>query len=108
MTQDDEPKTGQDETEERDEAGIFLPPLDLTSLILPFYTQALIKMGLIEDPGGAPTEVNLDLAKRLIDLLDLFRTKTSGNLAADEEKFLESMLHQLKMHYMDKAKLLNF
>jgi hypothetical protein len=107
MTQDDESKTGPDETQGRDEVGVFLPPLDLTSLILPFYTQALIKMGLIEDPGGSPTEENLDLAKRMIDLLELFKTKTAGNLGADEQKFLESILHQLKMHYMDKAKLIS-
>jgi len=107
MTQDDESKSGPDETEDQDEARIFLPPLDLTSLILPFYTQALIKMGLIEDPGGSPIEENLDLAKRMIDLIELFKTKTAGNLEADEQKFLDSIIHQLKMHYMDKAKIIS-
>jgi hypothetical protein len=107
MTQDDESKTGQDEAEGRDEDGIFLPPLDLTSLILPFYTQALLKMGLIDDPQGGLGEENLDLAKRMIDLLELFKTKTAGNLGADEQKFLDSILHQLKMHYVDKAKIIS-
>jgi hypothetical protein len=93
------------ETED-DEDKDFLPPLHISSLILPFYTQALLKMGLLEDPEGGPGEENLELAKRMIDLLDLFKQKTDGRLDADEEKFLESMLQQLKMHYMQKAKVI--
>jgi hypothetical protein len=105
MTQDDETKDKPAGTE--DEGGTFLPPLDITSLLLPFYTQALLKMGLIEDPQGELGEENLDLAKRMIDLLELFQEKTKGNLEADEQKFLESILHQLKLHYMEKTKIIS-
>jgi hypothetical protein len=110
MTEDDKPKepAGATDAREGEEGRTFLPPLDVSSLILPFYTQALLKMGLIDDPqGGGPAEENLDLAKRMIDLLELFKTRTSGNLEAEEDKFLDSILHQLKMHYMKKAKVIN-
>jgi len=107
MTQDDETKGTGEQTGETDKAKAFLPPLDISSLVLPFYTQALLKMGLIEDPEGEAGEASLDLAKRMIDLLELFKDKTQGRLEPEEQKFLESILHQLKMHYMDKAKIIS-
>lgn len=107
MTQDDESKDKPAETEDEEEGRTFLPPLDITSLLLPFYTQALLKMGLIDDPQGEMGEENLDLAKRMIDLLELFHEKTKGNLEADEQKFLDSILHQLKLHYVEKTKIIS-
>jgi hypothetical protein len=81
----------------------FLPPLEFQSLVFPFYTQALVKLGLIEDPVGGGTGVNLPFAQRLIDLLDLLKDRTQGRLGEEEEKFLDSCLIQLKMHYLQKT-----
>jgi len=89
-----------------DEPREFLPSLDFSSIVFPFYTQALVKLGLVEDPvkGGEGTQ--LEFAKRLIDLLDLLRERTRGQLKEEEDSFLEACLVQLKMHYMEKAKIL--
>jgi len=83
----------------------FLPPLDLSSIIFPLYTQALVKLGLIEDPLKNAAAENLEFAKRLIDILDLFRDRTKGNLEEEEEKFLDSCIAQLKMNYVRKTKI---
>jgi len=83
----------------------FLPPLDFSSIVFPFYTQALMKLGILEDPSH-PQEENLELARRLIDILDLLKDRTKGNLHPDEEKFLEGCLQQLKVHYLEKAKVI--
>lgn len=83
-----------------------LPPLDFSSLFLPFYTQALFKLGIAEDPVSQKIDENIDLAKRLIDLLNLLKEKTQGNLNAEEETLLNNGLHQLKMMYMEKAKII--
>jgi hypothetical protein len=89
-----------------DDAELLLPALDFSSLILPFYTQAVIKLGLAEDPLSDKQGENLELAKRLIDLLDLLKQRTEGNLKPEEEKFLTGCIHQLKMAYMDKAEII--
>ena len=81
----------------------FLPPLDFSSIILPIYTPALIKLGLFEDPTTGKIEENLELARRLIDLLDLLKAKTKGNLQPEEQSFLEACLSQLKMAYVKKT-----
>jgi hypothetical protein len=85
----------------------FLPPLDFSSVILPFYSQALLKLGLLGDPAKTGQELNLNLARRLIDVIDLIKDRTKGNLKPDEEKFLESCLQQLRMHYLEKAKIIS-
>jgi hypothetical protein len=92
--------------DEDDDRREFLPPLDFSSLVFPFYTQALVKLGLMEDPLRKDSPANLDFAKRLIDILDLLKERTKGNLKPEEEKFLETCLLQLKMDYMQKANLI--
>lgn len=94
-------KTGQAEKEQE-----ILPPLDFSSLFLPFFTQALIKLGAAEDPVSQKTDENIAMAKRLIDLLDLLKEKTQGNLKPEEDSLLSNGLHQLKILYMEKAKVI--
>lgn len=83
----------------------FLPPLDFSSLVILLYVPALIQLGLMEDPATGGTRENLALAKRNIDLLDLLRDRTKGNLEADEEKFLDGIIDQLKLAYLRKTDL---
>lgn len=82
-----------------------IPPLDFSSLLLPFYTQALVKLEEIKDPQK--DKQALDLVKRLIDLLDLLRERTKGNLKPEEEKFLNNSIHHLKMAYMQKRNIIH-
>ncbi len=85
----------------------FLPPLDLSSIVLPIFTQALLKLGLFGDPEKADSELNPELARRLIDILDLLKDRTKGNLSPEEESFLDSCLQQLKAAFLEKAKIIN-
>ncbi len=82
----------------------FLPPLDFSSIVLPIFTQALLKLGLLGEPDQREAGLNLTLARRLIDILDLLKDRTKGNLASEEEAFLDSCLHQLKAAYLEKAR----
>ena len=81
----------------------FLPPLDFSSIVILFYFPAPIQLGLMEDPATGENRENLGLAKRNIDLLDLLRDRTKGNLEAEEQKFLDGVLDQLKLAYLKKA-----
>jgi hypothetical protein len=82
----------------------FLPPLDFGSIVLPFYSQTLLKLGLMGEPEKLEPEVNLNLARRLIDILDLLKNRTKGNLQPGEQRFLDSCLQQLRMRYLEKSK----
>ena len=92
--------------EQKREPKKILPPLDFSSLILPFFTQALIELGETEKHEAKNIEENLRLTQRLIDLLSMLREKTRGNLKSEEEIFLDQCLHQLRIAYMEKAKFI--
>ena len=104
--QEEEKEIGEEKTETLENQKEMLPPLDFSSLFLPFYTQVLFKLGTAEDPASKKIDENIDFAKRLIDLLDLLKEKTQGNLKSEEEALLNNGLHQLKMLYMEKTKII--
>ena len=83
-----------------------IPPLDFSSLVLPFYTQAVINLGLAKDPLTNKEEENLELAMRSIDLLALLKKTTKANLKPEEEKFLDACLHHLRTAYMEKLDII--
>jgi hypothetical protein len=91
--------------EEREEKKEFLRPLEFGSLVLPFFMQALIQLGEVEDPVTRTMSENLELGKRLIDILDLLRDRTKGNLEEEEDKFLEACLARLKLAYVERMKI---
>lgn len=83
----------------------FVPPLDFSSIVILLYFPALVQLGLVEDPTTGQRQENLVLAKRNIDLLDLLKDRTKGNLEAEEPKFLDGVIDQLKLAYLKKAEL---
>jgi hypothetical protein len=83
----------------------FVPPLEFSSVVVLLYLPALIQLGLVEDPATGERGENLVLAKRNIDLLDLLKDRTKGNLEGEEQKFLDGVLDQLKLAYLQKANL---
>ena len=72
--------------------------LDLTTFILSVSTAAYMGLGLGPRSGqeGDAHEVNLDLARQNIDLLELLWEKTQGNRSPDEEKLLEQLLFETR------------
>src|SRR3989442_7408007 len=72
-------------------------------LIVRTYEMAsLQQMGKLKNPLTDALERNLEQAQFSIDLLDMLKEKTKGNLNEDETKFLENTLAQLKLNYVDE------
>ncbi len=106
MPEKEKNKKKQSKKKKPEEVQGIIPPLDFSSLVLPFFTQAVIKLGLAKDPLTNKEEKNLELAMRLIDLLGLLKKTTKGNLKPEEEKFLDACLHQLRTAYMEKLDII--
>jgi len=77
-----------------------LPPASLFTLLQMLSTQSIVALGMIPGPNGQAT-VQLPVAKHFIDLLTVLEQKCQGNLTADEQRFLEGTLHELRMAYVD-------
>ena len=58
--------------------------------------QAMISLGLLENPLTKSRRVDLDSARMLIADLKMLRDKTRGNLEEDEEAQLEKSLRDLE------------
>lgn len=66
--------------------------------------QASICLGQIENPATNQKEENLPQAKLIIDTLDMLKQKTKGNLTKEESEALDSLLYELRMQYVSKAR----
>ena len=58
-------------------------------------------MGTLPEPGGAPSEVNLPLAKHTIDTLAMLQEKTRGNLTAAETELLDGLIFDLRLKFIE-------
>ena len=73
-------------------------------IVSTYATQAAVSLGQIQNPITKKTEIDLPQAKFAIDLLQILDEKTKGNRTAEEDKFLEDCLYQLRMVYISKSK----
>ena len=71
-------------------------------LLSSFEMAALQQMGKIKSPLTDKLEKDLQQAQISIDIIDMVKEKTKGNLSEDESKFLERMIAQLKLNYVDE------
>ncbi len=84
--------------------GVDLREVDFTAFVLSMGTTAMYHLG-----QGAPETtdrmtVNLPLARHVIDLLAMLQQKTRGNLTDDEKAFLERLLLDLRLKYVEVCK----
>lgn len=85
-------------------SGHQMPPLDFATFILSLATSAQVHLGAIPNPQTGKQEQNFGLAKETIDLLEILKEKTKGNLTKDEERLFEHLLYDLRMMYVERSK----
>ncbi len=75
----------------------------LFRLIATFEAAAMQQLGKIANPITGDVEVSLEGARDAVEMLDMVKRKTAGNLNGDESRFLDHVLYQLRMNYVDVA-----
>ncbi|MCS6960967.1 MAG: DUF1844 domain-containing protein [Deltaproteobacteria bacterium] len=73
--------------------------ISFASIVLSLTSQTLIHLGEVAGVPGAP--IDLEAARNTIDVLDLLREKTKGNLTAEESELLENAVRSLKFKYVE-------
>jgi hypothetical protein len=81
-----------------------LPPVDFGTLVLSLGSSAIMHLGELEGEEAGKVEKDLGMAKHTIDLLSMLQAKTKGNLTAQEDKLLESLLYDLRIRYVAASK----
>jgi hypothetical protein len=64
------------------------------------YMSALLQLGLVAEQGGHP-QIDLIGARQTIDTIGILSEKTKGNLTSHEEAFLQNVLYELRMAYLE-------
>jgi hypothetical protein len=76
------------------------PPMTFQTLILSLSTTAMLQMGLLAAQDQNQPEKDMEGAKQTIDILQILKEKTAGNLGEEESQLLEASLFDLKMWYL--------
>lgn len=71
-----------------------------STLVLSIASSAAMAMGLAPHPVSGKTEKDLNLARFNIDLLTMLSEKTKNNRTPDEDRFIATILQDLKMKFI--------
>lgn len=78
-----------------------MPEASFVEILQMIIMQASIGLGGYQDPqSGQVIPPNLMVAKHYIDLLELLKGKTEGNLSDEEQQIVDATLHELRMAFV--------
>lgn len=80
-----------------------LPVADFKFFLTTLGMQAWMALGIIQNPVTEKIEENIDQAKFFIDTLEILEKKTKGNLDKEESEFMEHLLYNLRLAFVDKT-----
>jgi hypothetical protein len=69
-------------------------------LVLTFQAAAWQNMGKVKNPMTDKIERSLAQARFSIDMLDMLRSRTQGNLSDEEKKLLDHTISELQLNYV--------
>jgi hypothetical protein len=78
--------------------------IDFYTFVLSLGSSAFVHLGDAPHPEtGKPVEPDLLVAKQTIDILAMLGEKTKGNLTPEEERFLETLLTDLRIRFVQRS-----
>jgi len=80
-----------------------MPPASFELLLSTLATEALIALGQVPHPVTGKVETRRNQAKFLIDTVEVLKEKTAGNLSSEEQQVIESLLHQMRLIFVQTA-----
>lgn len=75
------------------------------SMIFMYHAACMEHLGKVKSTITGKIERNLPAAQGTIDMLDMLKEKTKGNLTQEEDRMLTALIRELKLNFVDeKAK----
>jgi hypothetical protein len=88
------------ESTESASAGAVLPDPSFDELVNMLTVEAVMHLGLIENPMRGGVAVDLEAARHMIDMLGMLQQKTRGNLSPDESLLIDNVVADLRMQFI--------
>jgi hypothetical protein len=79
-------------------------PVAFTSFIMSLATQVLVQLGEMPPPQGMEIPIDLESARQTIDIMTMLQRRTKGNLTPEETRFMEEVLHSLRISFINAKK----
>ncbi|MFN4896878.1 MAG: DUF1844 domain-containing protein [Pseudomonadota bacterium] len=79
-------------------------PVAFTSFIMSLATQVLVQLGEMPPPQGMEIPLDLESARQTIDIMAMLQRRTKGNLSPEESRFMEEVLHSLRISFINAKK----
>jgi hypothetical protein len=78
--------------------------IDFPTFVLSIASAAMMGLGLAPRPDSGKAELDLEMARQNIDLLEMIQKKTLNNLTPDEEKLMERVLFEVRTKFLEVSK----
>lgn len=91
---------GQAQSEQAADYGSSENQVTFATFVMSLAMQTLMQLGEIAPPDGAPISRDKQAARQSIDILNMLKEKTKGNLSAEEANMLEEILHNLRISFI--------
>jgi len=80
------------------------PSIHFMSLVFSLSQAAMQQMGKITNPLTGKIEKNLQQAELTIDMLNMLRDKTEGNLVKEEDRLIKDTIANLQLNFVEEKK----
>jgi len=74
------------------------------NIVISLSQAAIVGMGKVTNPQTGKVEKNMPLARVNIDIIQMLKDKTKGNLTRKEEELITDTLTNLQLTYADELK----
>jgi hypothetical protein len=78
-------------------------PVSFSTLTLSLASSAVLALGLEKNPQTGEFEKDIEVARFNIDMLGMLKEKTKGNLTSEETQFLDSVISDLRMRFVQMS-----
>ena len=73
---------------------------NFSTLVLSIASSAAMSLGMAPDPSTGKTDVDKEMAKFNIDLLEVLKDKSVNNRSDEEDKLINQLVSDLKMKFV--------
>lgn len=80
-----------------------LPAVTFSAFVISLASAALVGLGDAPDPATGKTARDMCLARHNIDILEMLKQKTAGNLDEREKGLLNNLLCDLRLKFVMKC-----
>ncbi len=71
-------------------------------LLYVFHASAMQALGKVKSPVTGKIEKNMEQAKQSIEMIEMIREKTNGNLSPELIKAMDTFLTEIRLNYVEE------